>query len=55
MYVLFLERETAHKVQWTLVLRGPEWNGELEPSSPGLDSNKRGCKKTALKKKSLRP
>ena len=24
------ERETAHNVQWTLVMRGPEWNGEAE-------------------------
>ena len=24
------EPETAHNVQWTLVMRGPEWNGEAE-------------------------
>lgn len=24
------ERETAHNVQWTLVMRGPEWDGEAE-------------------------
>ena len=39
-YSFLLKRETAHEVRGTSVLRGPEWNGDIEPSSPGLDSKK---------------
>ena len=36
----FCKRETAHEVRGTSALRGPERSGDIEPSSPGLDSKK---------------
>ena len=41
MSFLFIqERETAHEVQWTSALRGPERSVDIEPSRHGCVSNK---------------